>query len=265
MYTFSQSIDDLPRISLNDLDALWNIEARHDAKFIMDEVQLETLLAVIRDDAQVLDIEGRTQFIYRTEYFDTVDRKMYRHHVQGRMRRMKIRERTYVDAGRTQIEIKARQGTSETHKTVLVDSQGLDERSEIFISEYLQDVLGETRLIGAHARTQDLDDSQLSISATTTFTRITLFRITCNEKITIDLNLELGVGDLKARARPSMALVEVKSASAQSQTVSLLRKQGMRPVNFSKYSSAIDLLVSERPRVHTRRTLSKVFNLDFLA
>ena len=259
MDNFHRRLDGLPRITLDQLNLVWSANSRHDAKFVMTSQDLAQLLDMLGDDVNVLEIDQRIRFTYHTEYFDTPERDFYRSHVQNKIRRYKIRERTYLDSGQRQLEIKAREGTSETHKHVLANSHGLDESGIALIASYLNSAGLKTAPLDASSAPSSTMTSTLQSSATTEFSRITLFRPMYGEKVTIDLNLELIVGDQSITASPHIALVEVKSSTSQSFTVSQLRHIGIRQRKFSKYSSAIDLLVSDRPRVHTSRTLSKVF------
>jgi hypothetical protein len=225
----------------------------------MTHLDLLELLNLLNDDVKALEIDGSVRFTYRTEYFDTSGRDLYRDHVQNKMRRYKIRERTYIDSGLSQLEIKARKGTTETHKLVLPNSQGLDENGIALIREYLSEVLSKRASLGAWKKQSNRMPTELVSSAITEFMRITLLRPSCSEKITIDLNLHLQVNNESITSEPDVALVEVKSSTAKSFTVSQLRRLGFSSIKFSKYACAIDLLVSDRPRVHARRTLSKVF------
>lgn len=253
-------LNELPRITLDQLDQVWCAKSRHDAKFVMTYPELLELLDLVNGDVTALEIEESVQFKYRTEYFDTADRDLYRNHAQNKMRRYKIRERTYLDNGLTQLEIKSRKGTSETHKHVLANPNGIAENRIAMIHEYLNEALSNQEFPGAWEKQPTKMPTELISSAITEFVRITLLRPSCGEKITIDLNLRLMVGNQSITASPDIALVEVKSSTAQSLTVSQLRHLGIRPTKFSKYASAIDLLICERPRVHARRTLAKVFH-----
>ena len=246
------ALSHLPGMSLEQLEQSWHSASRHDAKFLLSQPELLRLLDAVPDDTAVLEIAGRRAFTYKTEYFDTEGREFYRHHVQKRLRRFKIRERIYVDSGQTQLEIKTREGTSRTQKFTLAKSHGLDAMGKEFIADFAKTTVRTTGISGDRM-------SNLISSAVTSFTRITLFTPTSAEKITVDFDLELSVGDKRIKAHPNIALVEVKSQIPVSHTVARLRQVGLRPTSFSKYSSAIDLLVSDRPRVHTRQTLARVF------
>lgn len=270
MEQLASAVSRMPALTLDQLDELWTATARHDAKFLLSQAELLELIVALGDGTAVLEIGQRRAFSYRTEYFDTADRAMYLHHVQKKLRRVKIRERIYMDSGLAQLEIKAREGTSQTHKHVFLRSQGLDECSRKFVSEFMH-----SKQNGSHAADaaevlheevaheevahEDGGSNDLVPSAVTHFTRMTLFVPSSTEKITIDLNLTLEVGGQSVKANPDIALVEVKSLNHASHTVTQLRRLGFHPTQFSKYCSAIDLLASPRPRVHTRRTLERIF------
>jgi len=260
MEQLAQAVARLQGLSLEQLDAAWPSTSRHDAKFLMSQAELLNLMLALGDQVTVLEIAGRRSFTYKTEYFDTADRVMYLHHVQKRPRRIKIRERSYTDSGLTQLEIKAREGTSQTHKLVLLNSHGLDERSRSFVREHVRTEPSDPQFSDTFDVLPDDDrPNYLASSALTHFTRMTLFVPSSTEKITIDLNLTLEVDGQIVHANPDIALVEVKSQTATSHTVTQLRRLGLHPTQFSKYCSAIDLLASPRPRVHTRRTLERFF------
>jgi len=257
--SLSDALQSLPRISLSELDNHWNQASRHDFKFILSFSELESLITSIAEDLQILEIDGRTQFQYETTYFDTSDYQMYRQHFQAKAKRLKIRERTYVDVGRSQLEIKRRLSSSKSEKCLLTNSQGLNSRAEQFLVDN-----AELEVIRNGSEKNGTFDSripieELKVSAVTDFSRTTLLNIGETEKLTIDFNLLLKTQTSQIEALEDVALVEIKAQNARSNTVMALRESGVRATNFSKYASAIDLLVSSRPKVHSTRALKKVF------
>lgn len=200
---------------------------------------------------EVLEIDSLRSFRYVTEYYDTPEYSLYRDHYMRRRRRIKVRIRRYADSGLSQCEVKARRGNSLTRKFILANSNELGDTERDFISGTLKELNLTHRLA--------LSISQLGHVATTTFDRITLNRTDANEKITIDLNFAVSTDENSLSGSKGLALVEVKSISRRTRTRTNFAKLGVYPIGFSKYASVIEMLISERPRVNSRRSLQRAF------
>jgi hypothetical protein len=85
----------------------------------------------------------------------------------------------------------------------------------------------------------------------TNFQRITLLGITANERVTVDLDLEVAGDDKRARLG-RMVILEVKQEPFCGYTpvMATLRQAGLRPLSVSKYCTALALT---RPGLRVNR------------
>jgi len=238
---------------LSAIDAQWLDIQRHDKKFLMEFQDVQLFINSNVGALEVLEVESLRSFRYVTEYYDTPEYALYRDHYMRRRRRIKVRIRHYSDSGLSQCEVKARRGNSLTRKFILADSNALSETEHEFINGTLKELNLTDRLAPSI--------NQLGHVATTTFDRITLNRTDVNEKITIDLNFAVSTDQNSLSGSQGLALVEVKSISRRTRTRTDFAKLGIFPIGFSKYASVIEMLISERPRVNSRRSLERAFGL----
>jgi len=243
---------DLTPTSLAHIDEQWFDVQRFDKKFVVGISTVKAFVDDHKDVLTVLEIDGLRTFHYVTEYFDTPDHSFYRDHYMRRKRRMKVRIRHYVDSKRSQCEVKARDGKALTTKFVIPNTPTFNESAQQFVTETAAILNMSGRLNGSSAA--------LTHSATTTFDRITLNRTDCAEKITIDMNFHVSAGQSVLNSFAHVALVEVKSTSRRTRTQADLALLDIFPTRFSKYASALDMLISLRPRVNSRRVLQRVFD-----
>lgn len=87
----------VPGVSLPELDARAALLRRLDNKYAVSSQAFAQLAQRLRDDHEVLDIDGRRAFAYRTTYFDTADLRCFVDHVEDRVPRFKARTRLYED------------------------------------------------------------------------------------------------------------------------------------------------------------------------
>src|SRR5205814_1442908 len=101
------------------------------------------LLEQLRDDHDVLEIDGRRWFEYRSVYFDTPDLCCFWDHVHGRLPRFKARTRLYRDTGSCVFEVKLKRSDEELDKRQTEHRDGRANRAleqlgvkEISLSKY---------------------------------------------------------------------------------------------------------------------------------
>ncbi len=129
---------------------------RVDNKYL---VPLEAFAACVRDlDTQlsrsrsgsgdggglgVLQIDGQRVFDYESVYFDTDDFTLFRHHLQGRRRRYKVRTRTYLASGLCMFEVKLKGARGQTVKERI--GHAFDDRTRMGPSDwhFLTELLAE--------------------------------------------------------------------------------------------------------------------------
>jgi len=238
-------------VDLKSIDDGWLGKRRFDRKFILTRVQLDTFLKRNEENCSVLEISGINSFEYRTEYFDTAELNCYFDHVKRRKRRAKIRFRTYLDSNHSRFEVKMKLGNLQTYKATLENSSDFGERESAFAHKVLDEFIPNADITSA--------THKLVHTATNSFARSTLLHNNALERITIDQDLAITVGNKQKLLQSELVLVEVKSLTRSSTFVRGLLLSGIRPVRFSKYCASLDLLAGPRPLVHTSRFLTAKF------
>jgi hypothetical protein len=136
--------------------------------------------------------------------------------------------RHYPDRDLSFFEVKTKQGPSSTIK-------------HRFETPYGSNALGdkEKLLVSTHT---SLPASLLQPQTWTRFHRLTLVGLHINERVTVDVGLELGDEDHPIRLRGA-AIIEVKQSPfcVRTPVMDALRRAKMRPGSSSKYCAAIAL------------------------
>lgn len=198
---------------------------RVDRKYLMSRQVLNDFLAQLRADYRAIRTAGRLAARYHTHYFDTPDRQMYHDHRRGRLPRYKVRARHHVDRGMSFLEIKRKKGDGRTVKSVLnrpFGADGLDQEALRFIAEHCP-----------------IDGAMLMPRASIDFHRATLVGERVDERVTVDLNLEL-FDDERRECLSRVVIVEIKQGRFSSHTpaVQALRALHVREGSVSKYCLA---------------------------
>lgn len=198
---------------------------RTDSKFLVPAEMVVWLLAGLSKDYLVLPAGNRNFARYDTVYFDTPELRCFHDHRRGRRPRHKVRIRHYPDRGQTYLEIKTRESSPETHKHRVRRTFG-------------DESFGEPgqRFVAAHS---DLPVDRLVPSVRMTFHRMTLLGKFTEERLTVDLGLELD-GDPSGRLS-GIAIIEVKQRHLQRRTpvMRALRVHQFRRGSASKYCAAL--------------------------
>lgn len=209
---------------------------RVDTKFVLDPEQLQGVVAALRDEYRVLDIDGRRFTAYETQYFDTESFALFRRHHAGGNNRCKIRTRFYGNTGLAFLEVKLKTRKGATTKT------------RVPTSGFVTGSLDPWReFIAAHC---PYPASALHPVLRSRFDRICLISANRPERLTIDLDLEVdgGTGTVEL---PRIAVAELKQewvgeAARDSEFLRAMRALGIRQTGFSKY--CIGLLLT-RPEI----------------
>jgi len=229
-----ENIDDIikkfPSTSLKEMDKV-KLMSRIDTKFIFNINKLVPLLNRAENNYKVLVIDNKSDFLYKSLYFDTVDLSMYIKHHNGKQNRYKIRTRDYIQSEKSFVEIKFKTNKGRTIKTRILKSYsepGFNENEKNFIKEK-----------------SPFEFNQLHPRLLTSFLRITLVHKTDNERITIDRGLKfVNPENNKQIELPFLSIAEVKqerSASA-SDFIKYLREEKIFPSGMSKYCTGTMLL-----------------------
>ncbi len=225
MKNIPEIIKQFSTISLDQMDkvALLN---RFDSKYVLPEDKLIEILEAVKDDYYILQIENSLIQEYRTTYFDTPDNCLYTKHHNGKLNRVKIRKREYINSGIGFLEIKKKNNKGKTSKLRL--STGNHEprfntEELLFLSKNINQ--------GIH-----YCNSNLPAKNWNTFRRITLVNKDFSERCTIDINLTFFSEKEKVSCN-KMAIVELKQGKLNLKTPlsSELKRNRIYSKGFSKY------------------------------
>lgn len=243
------ALEELPSVSLAELDTTWTTVRRHDTKFIVDRHVLEEFFRQTTTRFAALEVAQARSFTYRTSYFDTPELLLYRDHAQRRRRRIKVRTRHYVESDRTRLEVKAKLGNGQTQKMLFEDRQSIGTDEIKLINDSIRELNQSHRYREIAACLQP--------TAVTTFQRSTIINRDSVERITVDSALVLETGNNTVEMIPHLVLVEIKSPHRMSESVRHLRKSGVHPTSFSKYCAALEATEIARPRIHSANKLAR--------
>ncbi|HKO27896.1 MAG TPA: polyphosphate polymerase domain-containing protein [Solirubrobacteraceae bacterium] len=221
-------------VSLGELDERAALLRRVDNKYAVGRECFEQLLARLRDDHQVLEIDGRRVFAYCSTYFDTPELRCFVDHVEDRQPRFKARTRLYEDTERCVFEVKLKREDGETDKRQTDYAVDDAERFTEGARECLVEALGDIGL--------DAPD-RMDPTLLTRFDRITLAARTGSERLTCDLGVRLSNPDSGAATlRDDLILVETKSERGESPADRALVELGLAPISLSKYRVGMSLV-----------------------
>ena len=247
---FEKALEPFGPITLEEMDSV-KLMNRIDSKYLTDEATLRNILAdAARAGYRVLEAEGARISLYDSVYYDTPDLKMYLDHHNRRLKRQKVRTRSYVNTGDTFLEIKRKNNKGRTKKKrmPIPSSELNDFRSDAEAAAYLA---GHSAFTAA----------QLSPVLETLFKRMTLVNADETERLTIDTcmcfrNIRTGIeASLK-----NAVIIEIKQdGRTPSRMKGILLDHRVKPVRVSKYCIAITLT---DPSVKSGRFKVKVHAIE---
>lgn len=222
------ALSDFTPITLQGLDkvALLN---RIDTKFVFHIKDLAAILKEVESDYYVLEIDEKRQFAYESLYFDTPKYDLYKFHHNGKLNRVKIRYRKYVDSGLCYFEVK--------YKV----NGGLRTNKKRFKTEKIEQTLAQPELdLIYHPQ---LDNDVLQPMLWIHFTRITLASRKLNERLTIDINLSY-TDDAQTQHLSDLVIAEIKTEKScfTSPIVKAFKDRHYEQSGFSKYAIGTALL-----------------------
>ncbi len=220
-------------VSLSELNRRAALLDREENKYVVSAAELQRVLDDLRDDFDVLTIDGRHSFSYDTVYFDTPDLLCYRQHAQGRRLRMKVRSRHYVDSDLHFFEVKLKGTRGRTIKLRMpypAESHGtLTGDADRFLRSAVADVYGAPL------------PARFSPALAMTYRRLTLVGRQQSERVTIDYTLGFRTLRVTQDAPPSTVIVEVKSPDGRGIADERFRAHHVRPQSCSKYCVGVGL------------------------
>lgn len=230
--SITNCLQDMAPITLEEMDAV-KLMNRIDSKYVVNEVTLLRMLEEAgRAGYRVLVSEGERISPYDSVYYDTAGLTMFYLHHNRRLVRQKVRTRCYVNSGDAFLEIKRKNNHGRTNKKrmSIPTDKLMDFGSIPEACEYL----------AKHSWFQAAD---LTPSARTRFSRITLVNPALTERLTIDTrlffeNFRSGVDTTLQDA----VIVELKQdGRADSQMKKILLDLRVKPLRVSKYCMAVTL------------------------
>jgi VTC domain len=231
-------------ISLEALEERAELLTRVDTKYLVARAELAALLRELAGDHDVLEIDGRRRFAYRSVYFDTPGLRAFHDHVRGVRPRFKLRTRSYLDSGLCLFEVKLKTADDETEKRQAEHPAGEPERLTAEARELVRETLGEAGV----AVPEDL-----SPLLATEFDRFTVAAREGAARVTVDTALRLRrlTDGVACAMDASLALVETKTEDGASRADELLERDGFAPISMSKYRVGVDLLLEQEDSAET--------------
>lgn len=221
-----------PEDNLNILESFGTIELsemnsvkllnRFDTKYWVSVDELCKILEEIQEDYFILEIENNKIQDYKTTYFDTSGNYFYYSHHNGKLNRLKIRKREYINSGIGFLEIKKKNNKGKTIK-FRCPTEG--QRNNFTKNEAL--------FIRSNAGCKS---SELKVKSVNTFQRITLVNKNFMERVTIDLDLMFSSGN-KNILLDDLVIIELKQGARnmKSALCKALKKNHIYKQGFSKY------------------------------
>lgn len=221
-------------VTLDELDERASLLRRVDSKYSMSRERFLELLERLRADHDVLDIDGRRIFSYRTTYFDTPELRCFTDHVDDRYPRFKARTRVYVDSDGCVFEVKLKPGPDETDKRQ-IDYPARDaDRFTESARDCLKEALGDA---GLQAPDRMVPTLRTAFRRMTFAGRDTPERLTCDVEVRLS-NPEGG----EATMRAGLVLVETKTEEGDSSAARALVDVGAEEISLSKYRVGMSLV-----------------------
>jgi phosphoribosyl-AMP cyclohydrolase len=232
-------------ISLVDTSTKVALQERIDAKYVLSNEMLPSILKACQHEYQILEVNQNRLCKYETIYYDTSSLAYYHAHHAGHLNRIKIRVRKYIDSDTRYLEVK--------HK----NNKGYTKKSRKPLIQYENDYL--TKLKDPEFMyISSMIKEDLEQSVQIDYTRITLVNIHSKERVTIDINLSFrnktGERELK-----NYVVAEVKQYKSQpSFFKSLMKKESIREGAMSKYCLGITQLYRDVKKNHFKVILNKI-------
>jgi hypothetical protein len=220
-------IENFDPVSLEEMDSV-KLLNRVDTKYIFPLCDLEPVLTKMKSTCRVLEIEGNRQSRYETLYFDTPSNKLYLSHHNGKLNRIKIRYRRYVDCDLSFFEIKSKSNKGRTIKYRIKRkeiSEEISGKSEELLREFT-------------SFTPDMLEPSLWVF----FSRMTFVNRNMKERLTIDTDLHFKLGQ-QEKHYPGLVIAELKQErSCSCFWTNLMKEHNIIPFKISKFCIGISSL-----------------------
>jgi hypothetical protein len=234
------------RIGLGEVENIGQLR-RIETKFLLPFHSLPVFLEAMQPHYKVLAIKNSLVFGYRSQYYDTAGFDSYLAHHNGKQNRYKIRERSYLETGKTYLEVKFSSNTQRIFK--------------YRIRQELPGQLFQDPAAGFIRSNSPFDPGLLLPVLTVGYNRLTLVNTGTGERLTLDTELEFchGVSRLKIS---TFAVVEVKQPDKMSSpALQFMRNNSVRPRNFSKYCLGVNYLYPALKKNNFKKKLIELTRL----
>ncbi|GHT18955.1 VTC domain-containing protein [Bacteroidia bacterium] len=244
-------LNTLSPISLDEMKGI-RLMDRIDTKYVAPVSVLPQLLAELTPYFRVQVVDDAPIASYCTQYLDTPDLAMFTMHQNGKLKRQKIRIRSYIESHLSFLEIKNKNNKGRTKKVrIPVAHTHVDSMAELS---------GEQTFLDENSVFNPQD---LCPALANNFKRITLVNNKKTERVTIDIDLSFqnclsGV----AKDLCDVMIIELKQDGWQrSDFRDILMQLHIKPMSFSKYCIGT---VLTNPNVKYNRFKRRAHLLDKL-
>ncbi len=196
---------------------------RVDTKYLLPKSSLKALLLVLADEYTILEDKNVRSFNYQTTYFDTPKKYFYLCHHNGKLNRVKVRMRRYVESNIGFMEVKRKNNKRRTIKSrIPMDCQLPDEKK---ISDFVKSCIGG-------------EGHNLETSLYVNYRRITLLSHRRAERLTLDLDVSFQCAQSgKTKILEHAFIAELKRAGKQQTSCfsRWIKQHSVSSIKFSKY------------------------------
>jgi hypothetical protein len=218
------TVANMEAIGLHEMDSV-SLMKRTDTKFLLKISDLNLVLKNIYKDYQILEIGENRVMSYASMYYDTSEKGLYHDHHNGRVNRVKVRIRKYIESDICFLEVKQKNG------------KGTTDKSRIPIDNFEKILSDSSNAFIEKTTSKSMD---LLPTLQNNFNRITLVSVLNKERVTIDFNLGFTSKDNEF-SYDDVAIIELKQEgyNRNSSIVKELRKLQIYSNRFSKYCMGI--------------------------
>ena len=226
MGNLNDILNGMTPISLDEMSAV-KLMNRVDTKYVADDLTVERLFSLIKDDYFVQEIDGKRVAAYDSVYYDTADNHMYIIHQDKKLKRDKLRVRNYVDTGTFFCEVKHKNNHGRTKKKrIEVGEKVFEElKSDEKVREFVEKEL------------PDYDFDGFVKKMSTSFERITVVNKGKTERITVDFNVRFHNFDNgnDGGIAPLVVMELKRDGRCESVFQKTLFELRVKPLSISKY------------------------------
>ncbi|CAA6808091.1 MAG: Transporter [uncultured Aureispira sp.] len=232
-------------ISLKEMDRV-KLMNRVETKFLFGVDRLMEILEELKEDYQVVKIDGNMLPTYSSLYFDDSDFFFYNEHHRERTSRYKVRYRTYVDSNLSFLEVKHKYKGRTNKKRIKVE--GVYDNMPPLHRDFLKEM--------------QVPKSDLHAVMMNQYSRITLVSKHSVERLTLDINLSFKLGETQKDLK-NIVIAELKQerVTRDSSFYKVVRQKEMRPYRLSKYCMGIIKLYGQE-HIKYNRFKQKLLRLN---